>query len=110
MYKVVEYYIEKFYCENLFVSEFIDYLVIILIFVFFLDKLMLFYKVDMFFMKIRVFGNLLVVNGRYDLVLFYGRFLMNIVNFVKDVLNIMMENGWMEILSEVVDRENLVLK
>ncbi|MGZ0880288.1 DUF3231 family protein, partial [Priestia megaterium] len=68
------------------------------------------HKVDMFSMKIRAFGNSLAVNGRHDLTLLYGRSLMNIANFVKDASNIMMENGWMEIPPEAVDRKNLASK
>ncbi|MGN7233761.1 DUF3231 family protein, partial [Priestia megaterium] len=47
---------------------------------------------------------------RHDLALLYGRSLMNIANFVKDASNILMENGWMEIPPEAVDRENLASK
>jgi len=109
-HKAVEHYIEKLHRENLPAPEFIDHLVTTSTFAPFSDKLMLFHKVDMFSMKIRAFGNSLAVNGRHDLALLYGRSLMNIANFVKDASNIMMENGWMEIPPEAVDRENLASK
>ncbi|MFF2444789.1 hypothetical protein ACFVSZ_27540 [Priestia megaterium] len=35
---------------------------------------------------------------------------MNIANFVKDASNILIENEWMEIPPEAVDRENLASK
>jgi len=109
-HKAVEHYIEKLHREHLPAPEFIDHLVTTSTFAPFSDKLMLFHKVDMFSMKIRAFGNSLAVNGRHDLALLYGKSLMNIANFVKDASNILIENEWMEIPPEAVDRENLASK
>jgi hypothetical protein len=108
--KAVERYMEKLHYESLPAPGFIDHLVTTSTFAPFSDKLMLFHKVDMFSMKIRAFGNSLAVNGRHDLALLYGKSLMNIANFVKDASNILIENEWMEIPPEAVDRENLASK
>jgi hypothetical protein len=76
----------------------------------FSDKLMVFHKIDMFSMKIRSYANGLSLNGRRDLGLMYGKFLLDIGLYVEDGAQIMIDQGWMEQPPEAVDRDSLTSK
>jgi hypothetical protein len=76
----------------------------------FSDKLMVFHKIDMFSMKIRSYANGMSLNGRRDIGLMYGKFLLDIGLYVEDGAQIMIEHGWMEQPPEAVDRDSLTSK
>lgn len=73
----------------------------------FSDKLMLWHKVDLFSMKIRLYGNSIAVNGRRDIGLLYGRTLTNVFLFVDDGAKLLIDHGWMEQPPKAIDREHL---
>ncbi|HET7657719.1 MAG TPA: DUF3231 family protein, partial [Bacillales bacterium] len=73
----------------------------------FSDKLMVYHKVDMFSMKVREYANGLSVNGRKDLGALYSKCQLEVALYAEDGANMMIKNGWMEQIPEVVDRENL---
>lgn len=108
--KAIERYTEKLNHDKLPAPTLIDHLVTTSTFSPFSDKLMLFHKVDMFSMKVRAFGNSAAVSGRHDLLLLYGKSLTNISRFVQDATSIMIENGWLEIPPQSINRENLASK
>jgi hypothetical protein len=66
---------------------------------------MLFHKVDMFSIKIRAFGNSLAVSPRRDLGFLYGRSLKNVVLFVDDGANILIDKGWLESPPQAFERD-----
>jgi hypothetical protein len=76
----------------------------------FSDKLMMFHKLDMFSMKIRSYGNALSMCARHDIASKYGRFLLEVGNFVEDGANILIDHGWMEQPPQAADREALASK
>lgn len=92
--KSVKQYMEKLHRDNLPNPSYLDHLVTTSNYPPFSDKLMLFHKIDMFIMKIKSFGNSIVVNGRRDIGLMYGRSLINLGLFVDDDgANILIEKG-----------------
>ncbi|HWO95884.1 MAG TPA: DUF3231 family protein [Bacillus sp. (in: firmicutes)] len=102
-----EDYIQKLYDEDLPAPSFLDDLVTTSTFSPFSDKLMLFHKMDMFTMKIRVFGNAIAVNGRNDIGLIYTNALMKNSAFVREAAKIMIEKGWFEQPPRAADRKKL---
>ncbi|UOF92647.1 DUF3231 family protein [Fodinisporobacter ferrooxydans] len=76
----------------------------------FSDKLMMFHKLDMFSMRIRTYGNALAVSARHDIAAKYGRFLLEVGNYVEDGANILIEHGWLEQPPQAADREALASK
>ncbi|HWO95750.1 MAG TPA: DUF3231 family protein [Bacillus sp. (in: firmicutes)] len=94
--KTAERFRDKLHQENLPSPSQIDHLVTTSTFSPFSDKIMLFHKADMFFTKIRSFGNSLAVNARRDSGLIYLKALADVSLFVDDGTNILIENGWME--------------
>ncbi|WP_449537661.1 DUF3231 family protein [Ferdinandcohnia sp. Marseille-Q9671] len=74
----------------------------------FSDKLMLFHKIDMFSMKIRSYANAMSLNGRRDLGMMYGKFILDVGRYVEDGANIMIDEHWMEKPPHAIDREALV--
>jgi hypothetical protein len=60
----------------------------------FSDKLMMFHKLDMFAMGIRVYGNALSFCSRHDLVAVLRRCLLEVGNYAEDGANILIEHGW----------------
>ncbi|WP_127531581.1 DUF3231 family protein [Paenibacillus kobensis] len=73
----------------------------------FSDKLMMFHKVDMFVMRLRTYGNALAFASRHDIAAKYGKFLLDVGNYVEDGANILIDHGWMEQIPQTVDREAL---
>jgi spore coat protein CotF len=73
----------------------------------FSDKLMLFHKIDMFSMKIRMYGNASSLSSRRDLGAMYAKNLMDISLFVEDGANLMIDYGWMEQPPQAANRDML---
>ncbi|PFN98150.1 hypothetical protein COJ85_21775 [Bacillus sp. AFS076308] len=103
----VKQYSEKLQKDNLPFPTQLDHLVTESTFSPFSDKLMVFHKVDMFSMKIRSFGNSIAVNGRRDIGSMYMRSLAEMLVYVEDGANILIENGWMEEPPKAADRSDL---
>lgn len=76
----------------------------------FSDKLMLFHKLDMFTMRIRTYGNALSMSARHDIAAKYGRFLLQIGDYVEDGANILIEHEWLEQPPQAADRNALAAK
>ncbi len=74
----------------------------------FSDKLMVFHKIDMFSMKIRSYANAMSTNGRRDLGLMYGKFIIDVGKFAEDGANIMIEEHWFEKPPHAIDRKALL--
>ncbi|MED1471664.1 DUF3231 family protein [Bacillus salipaludis] len=102
--KAVKRYMEKLHIEQLESPSYKEHLVTTSTYPPFSDKIMLFHKVDMFSMKIRAFGNSLAVSPRRDLGFLYGRSLQNVVLFVDDGANILIDKGWLESPPQAFDR------
>ncbi|ULT54795.1 DUF3231 family protein [Neobacillus drentensis] len=103
----VKQYSEKLQKDNLPFPTQIDHLVTESTLAPFSDKLMVFHKVDMFSMKIRSFGNSIAVNGRRDIGSMYMRSLAEMLVYVEDGANILIDNGWMEEPPKAADRADL---
>jgi len=103
----VKQYSEKLQKDNLPFPTQLDHLVTESTFSPFSDKLMVFHKVDMFSMKIRSFGNSIAVNGRRDIGSMYMRSLAEMLAYVEDGANILIDNGWMEEPPKAADRADL---
>ncbi|PWW02820.1 uncharacterized protein DUF3231 [Paenibacillus cellulosilyticus] len=73
----------------------------------FSDKLMMFHKVDMFIMRLRTYGNALAFASRHDIAAKYGKFMLEVGNYVEDGANILIDNGWLEQIPQAADREAL---
>ncbi|MFB9328729.1 DUF3231 family protein [Paenibacillus aurantiacus] len=73
----------------------------------FSDKLMMFHKMDMFTVRIRAYGNALSMSARHDVAAKYGRFMLEVGNYVEDGANVMIEHGWLEQPPQAADREAL---
>ncbi|WP_308634079.1 DUF3231 family protein [Paenibacillus silvisoli] len=73
----------------------------------FSDKLMLFHKLDMFTMRIRAYANALSLSARHDIAAKYGRFLIQVGDYVEDGANILIEHEWLEQPPEAADRDAL---
>lgn len=73
----------------------------------FSDKLMLWHKIDMFSMKIRSYANAASLNGRRDLGVMHGRFMVDIGKYVQSGANIMIDHGWMEQPPKATNRKEL---
>jgi hypothetical protein len=108
--KHVEVCSQKLHKDNLPAPTLLDHLVSTSTFSPFSDKLMLFHKIDMFSMKIRSYANAMSLNGRRDIGLMYGRFLMDIGLYVEDGAQILINQGWMEQPPEAIDRDSLTSK
>ncbi|MDR6885406.1 DUF3231 family protein [Bacillus sp. 3255] len=76
----------------------------------FSDKLMVFHKVDMFNVKIREYANGLSLNGRIDIGALFLKCQSDVMLYVEDGANLMIENGWLEKPPETVDRSKLLNK
>ncbi len=74
----------------------------------FSDKLMIFHKIDMFSMKIRSYANAISLNGRRDIGLMFGKFILDVGRYVEDGANIMIDERWFEKPPHAVDRNALV--
>lgn len=74
----------------------------------FSDKLMTFHKIDMFSMKIRSYANAMSLNGRRDIGVMFGKFILDIGRYVEDGANIMIDEGWFEKPPHAADRNSLV--
>lgn len=74
----------------------------------FSDKLMLFHKIDMLLVRIRVYGNASSFCSRHDLTATLGRSLLEVGNCAEDGANIMIDLGWFEQPPQAVDRDTLV--
>ncbi|MGV3464511.1 MAG: DUF3231 family protein [Heyndrickxia sp.] len=94
--KNMEEYMQKLRDENLPSPSYLDDLVTSSTLSPFSDKIMLFHKMDMFSIKIRMFGNAVAVNGRRDIGLMYGNALMKNAAFVQSASKIIIERGWFE--------------
>jgi len=94
--KNIEAYMQKLNDENLPSPSYLDDLVTSSTFSPFSDKIMLYHKMDMFSIKIRIFGNAVAVNGRHDIGLIYAEALMKNATFVQGAAKIMIEKGWFE--------------
>jgi hypothetical protein len=109
-HKHIELCSQQLIKDNLPAPMILDHLVTASTFPPFSDKLMVFHKIDMFSMKIRSYANALSLNGRRDLGLMYGKFLLDIGLYVEDGAQIMIDQGWMEQPPEAVDRDFLTSK
>lgn len=105
--KQIEVLSHQLHRENLPSPPLLDDLVETSTFSPFSDKLMLFHKVDMFSMKLSMYGTSMSVNGRRDIGIMYARFLSEIGLYVEDMANLMIEHGWMEQPPGAVDRDTL---
>ncbi|MDD9270237.1 DUF3231 family protein [Paenibacillus sp. GCM10023248] len=76
----------------------------------FSDKLMVFHKVDMFNVKIREYANGLSLNGRIDIGALFLKCQSEVMLYVEDGANLMIDNGWLEKPPEAVDRSKLLNK
>ncbi|WP_248929571.1 DUF3231 family protein [Paenibacillus hamazuiensis] len=76
----------------------------------FSDKLMLFHKLDMFTVRIRAYANALSMSARHDIAEKYGRFILEVGNYVEDGANILIDHGWLEQPPQAVDRKALINK
>ncbi|MBM7694680.1 hypothetical protein JOC77_004157 [Peribacillus deserti] len=94
--KAIRQFKEKLEDDNLPSPSYLDHLVTSSSIAPFSDRLMTFHKVDMFSMKIRSFSNSIAVNGRRDIALVYSKAIANVLLFVDDGGNLLIENGWME--------------
>lgn len=94
--KNLEAYMQKLNNQNLPSPSRLDDLVTSSTFSPFSDKIMLYHKIDMFSIKIRIFGNAVAVNGRHDIGLIYTKALMKNVTFVQSAAKIMIDKGWFE--------------
>ncbi|RAP75846.1 DUF3231 family protein [Paenibacillus montanisoli] len=94
--------------ENLASPPIVDHLVTASTVSPFSDKLMLFHKLDMFAMRIRSYGNAVSLSARHDLAAKYGRFLLQVGDYVEDGANILIDHGWLEQPPEAADREALI--
>jgi hypothetical protein len=108
--KALDRFREKLDQENLPAPSQIDNLVTGSTFSPFSDKIMLFHKVDMFNIKIRHYGNSISVNGRRDIGAMYLKTLAEVLLFVDDGANILIDHGWMEQPPQAIDRDNLSSK
>ncbi|MFC5449217.1 DUF3231 family protein [Paenibacillus aestuarii] len=73
----------------------------------FSDKLMLFHKIDMFNVKIREYANGISLNGRKDIGALFMKCQTEVMLYLEDGANIMIDNGWLEQPPEAVDRNFL---
>jgi hypothetical protein len=73
----------------------------------FSDKLMLFHKIDMLLVRIRIYGNALSFFSRHDLSAALGRCLLEVGDCVEDGANIMIDLGWFEQPPQAIDRDTL---
>ncbi|MBO7746859.1 DUF3231 family protein [Paenibacillus sp. MWE-103] len=94
--------------ENLFAPPILDPFITTSTAAPFSDKLMLFHKLDMYTMRVRSYGNAISLSARHDLVEKYGRFLLQVGNYVEDGANILIEHGWLEEPPQAADRDALV--
>jgi hypothetical protein len=76
----------------------------------FSDKLMMFHKLDMFSMRIRTYGNALAFCARHDVGVKYGRLILEVMSYVEDGANILIDHGWLEQPPQAADREALASK
>ncbi len=96
--------------ENLPSPKLIDNMVTTSTFSPFSDKLMLFHQLDMFSMRVQYYGESLAANGRHDLGLMYSEFLTETALHVNLGAKILIENGWMELMPQAADRDDLASK
>lgn len=73
----------------------------------FSDKLMMAHKLDMFSMRVRSYGNALAFSARHDAAAEYGRFILEVGNYVEDGANILIDHGWLEQPPQAADRKAL---
>lgn len=76
----------------------------------FSDKLMLFHKLDMYAVRIRAYGNAVSMSPRHDVAEKYGRFILEVGNYVEDGANILIDHGWLEQPPQAVNRDALASK
>ncbi|WP_460977656.1 DUF3231 family protein [Paenibacillus sp. MAH-36] len=76
----------------------------------FSDKFMVFHKVDMFNVKIREYANGLSLNGRIDIGALFLKCQSEVMLYVEDGANLMIDNGWLEKPPEAVDRSKFINK
>ncbi|MGG1517245.1 DUF3231 family protein [Paenibacillus oryzisoli] len=76
----------------------------------FSDKLMVFHKVDMFNVKIREYANGISLDGRKDIGALFTKCQAEVMLYVEDGANLLIENGWLEKPPEAVDRSKFLKK
>ncbi|MFE5321697.1 DUF3231 family protein [Paenibacillus sp. NPDC056579] len=108
--KHIELLTEKLSNEGLPYPTLKDYLVTSSTISPFSDNLMLFHKVDMFNVKIREYANGISLNGRKDIGALFLKCQTDVILYVEDGANIMIDNGWLEQPPEAVDRDKLIKK
>ncbi len=108
--KHIELMSEKLTESNLPIPSLQDHLVTSSTIPPFSDKLMVFHKIDMFSMRIRIYANGASLDGRKDIGVIYAKMQTDATLYVEDGANIMINHGWMEQLPLAVDRNELVSK
>ncbi|WP_240419472.1 DUF3231 family protein [Paenibacillus periandrae] len=76
----------------------------------FSDKIMVFHKVDMFNVKIREYANGISLDGRKDIGALFLKCQAEVMLYVEDGANLLIENGWLEKPPEAVDRSKFLNK
>ncbi len=73
----------------------------------FSDKLIIFHVGVFIAHSITGFGLALANCARTDLILIFARLVAELTDYVKDGLDLMIENGWLEKVPETADRKEL---
>ncbi|WJH36931.1 DUF3231 family protein [Paenibacillus sp. CC-CFT747] len=106
--KHIELLSEKLSNEGLLSPTLNDYLVTSSTSSPFSDKLMIFLKVDMFNVKIREYAYGISLNGRKDIGALFLKCQTDVMLYVGDGANILIDYGWMEQPPETVDHNKLM--